>query len=511
MRRARTGAAAALLAVVPLAAPPALARAATGHPVAAPHRTAPQREPSGASAPASGTVAGGPVAGGTVADGTLTAGTVADGTLTAGTVADGTLADGTVADGTVVGGPLVGGPLVGGPLVGGPLVGGPLVGGPLVGGPLVGGPELASRGIVVHYPAHGARRLPSVPASSYVIADAGTGQVLAAKDPHGHFLPASTLKVLTADALMPVLNPRATVVTSAMAADVTPNKVGLVKGHAYPVSDLFQALLLISANDAAIALAQATGSYAKGVALMNAEARRLQADDTVAVRPNGLNATGQRTSAYDLALFARQALTMREFMRIEATRTAMFPLHRRHSIELFNQNTMLDTYRGDLGGKIGWTTASETTFIAWARRDGHTLIVTLMHCVPLTEMTYAAKLLNWGFAMDGKVTPVGTLARPLPAAASTPPASGGTGPAAAAGEAGQLGASQHGTSQHGTSQPGISGHRDARQRAGHLIQPAGFATIPITAGIGALVLAGLVAAGVVVLRRRAGGGSPPGP
>ena len=48
----------------------------------------------------------------------------------------------------------------------------------------------------------------------------------------------------------------------------------------------------------------------------------------------------------------------------------MFPLHRRHSIELFNQNTMLNTYRGDLGGKIGWTTASETTFIAWARRGG---------------------------------------------------------------------------------------------------------------------------------------------
>jgi D-alanyl-D-alanine carboxypeptidase (penicillin-binding protein 5/6) len=210
---------------------------------------------------------------------------------------------------------------------------------------------------------------------------------------------------------------------------------------------------------------------------MNAEARRLQADDTVAVRPNGLNARGQHTSAYDLALFARQALTMRQFMRIEATRTAMFPLYRRHSVELFNQNTMLNTYRGDLGGKIGWTTASETTFIAWARRDGHTLIVTLMHCIPLTEMTYAARLLNWGFAMDGKVTPVGTLARPLPA-----PATAGTGKPLAAG-----------------------------QRAAHLIQPAGFATIPVTAGIAALVLAALVAAGVVVLRRRAGGGSPPGP
>ncbi|MGI8447403.1 MAG: hypothetical protein ACR2MP_09530, partial [Streptosporangiaceae bacterium] len=61
-------------------------------------------------------------------------------------------------------------------------------------------------------------------------------------------------------------------------------------------------------------------------------------------------------------------------------------------------------------------------------------------------------------------------------------------------------------SQHGASQD-----RAARQRAAHLIQPAGFATIPVTAGIGALVLAALVAGGVLVLRRRAGGGSPPGP
>ena len=114
-------------------------------------------------------------------------------------------------------------------------------------------------------------------------------------------------------------------------------------------------------------------------------------------------------------------------------------------------------------------------------------------------MTYAARLLNWGFAMDGKVTPVGTLARPLAALAGAPPA-GGTGPAAAAGGAGQHGTGQQGTRQHG-----------AGQQAAHLIQPAGFATIPVTAWIGVLALGALVGVGVAVLRRRAGGGSPPGP
>ena len=90
--------------------------------------------------------------------------------------------------------------------------------------------------MIVSYPAHGARRLPKVKASAYVVADAGTGQVLAAKDPHGLYRPASTLKVLTAIALMPVLNPDAAVVASRRAANQIPSKVGLVQGNSYQVS-----------------------------------------------------------------------------------------------------------------------------------------------------------------------------------------------------------------------------------------------------------------------------------
>jgi serine-type D-Ala-D-Ala carboxypeptidase (penicillin-binding protein 5/6) len=286
----------------------------------------------------------------------------------------------------------------------------------------VGGPELAGRGVIVNYPAKGAQRLPKVDASAFVLADGGTGQVLAAKDPHGWFLPASTLKVLTAVTLMPVLNPNATVVTTPRAANAIPSKVGLIPGDKYKVSDLFKAMLMISANDAAMSIAQATGSVSKGVAMMNTEAHHLQAYDTVAKRPNGLNGAGQHVSAYDEALFARQALYIPQFMHDIGLKTAKFPLKPHHKpVTLWAQNTMLYTYPGDLGGKIGWTTASKTTFIGWARRHGHTLIVTILHCKPLTEMTYAAKLLNWGFAMDGKVKPVGDLVRPLPVRPATHP------------------------------------------------------------------------------------------
>ncbi|HEY5987920.1 MAG TPA: D-alanyl-D-alanine carboxypeptidase [Streptosporangiaceae bacterium] len=283
----------------------------------------------------------------------------------------------------------------------------------------VGGPQLASHGVVVNYPSHGIRRLPRVPADAYVIADAGTGQVLAAKDPHGRYGPASTLKVLTAVTLMPVLSPDQTVIASRRAARVTPSKVGLIAGHRYRVADLFKALLLISANDAAIALVQATGSYARGIALMNAEAHHLQAYDTVAKTPNGLDRKGQHVSAYDEALFARQAIALAWFRKIEALPVARFPRRPHHRpVNLWNQNALLATYPGDLGGKLGWTTPAKATYIGWAHRRGHTLIVTILHCRPQTEMDSAVRLLNWGFAMEGRVRPVGALVSPLRAVAA---------------------------------------------------------------------------------------------
>jgi D-alanyl-D-alanine carboxypeptidase (penicillin-binding protein 5/6) len=282
----------------------------------------------------------------------------------------------------------------------------------------VGGGKLASPGVVVNYPSGATPRLPSVPASAYVIADAGTGQVLAAKDAHGQLKPASTLKMLTAVTLLPLLNPNAYVAASSQAASVTPNIAGLIAGSSYQVSSLFNALLLISANDAAIALAQATGSLNTGIALMNAEAHHLQAYDIAAKDPNGLDAPGQHVSAYDLALVARAALSEPSFLHYDQTRTAKFRVSPKKTETLANQNSLLSTYPGGIGGKIGWTSAAGATYVGLAQRNGVTLIVTLLHCPALTEVNYAKTLLNWGFAQDGKVTPVGKLVSPLPTPAA---------------------------------------------------------------------------------------------
>jgi serine-type D-Ala-D-Ala carboxypeptidase (penicillin-binding protein 5/6) len=334
-----------------------------------------------------------------------------------------------------------------------------------------GGAQLAGHGTIVSYPASGhVRKLPQVKASAFVIADARTGRVLAARDPHGWYRPASTLKVLTAISLIPALNPHATTVASREAATTEPNDVGLKAGRRYKISGLFRALLTISANDAAVALAQATGSLHRGIALMNAEAHKLQARDTVAKDPNGLNAAGQHTSAYDEALIARRALALPAFLGYDQTKSALFEIKPRHRVGLVNQNLMLTRYRGDIGGKIGWTEAAGATYIGMARRHHETLIVTLLHCPPLTEFTYATRLLNWGFAVDGHIKPVGTLIGPLkPApkrAASTPPAT---------------------TKPPARRQPVASG---------------GLSIGPGTVAVGFLVLAGLLFAGFVLHSRR---------
>src|SRR5436190_4667888 len=112
----------------------------------------------------------------------------------------------------------------------------------------VGGPQLATTGNVVNL-APGIPAPPQPRASSYVVADLDTGQVLAARDPHGRFAPASTLKILTALTFIPRFDPNAKVEATYAGAVVDGTRVGLVPGMHYRMRDLFTAMLVMSAND----------------------------------------------------------------------------------------------------------------------------------------------------------------------------------------------------------------------------------------------------------------------
>lgn len=284
-------------------------------------------------------------------------------------------------------------------------------------GPL-GGPGMSGRGVHVSYAA-GAAKLPPIAATSWVVADLTTGEILAAKAPHLARPPASTLKTLTALTLIPQLDPKSEYRSVLSDVTVEGSRAGLVDRGTYTVDDLFYGLLLPSGNDAARALAHANGGVKKTVAEMNEVARHLQAVDTVAKTPHGLDTPGQVSSAYDLALIARAALQLPGFRTYVSTLKYDFPGKmpkagkKRKTFELWNQNPLLrEGYRGVIGVKTGYTTLAGRTFVGAAKRGGHTLVVTLMG---VTEPTVNAssKLLTWGFKAEGHVTPVGTLVDPV--------------------------------------------------------------------------------------------------
>ncbi|HEY8729016.1 MAG TPA: D-alanyl-D-alanine carboxypeptidase [Acidothermaceae bacterium] len=275
---------------------------------------------------------------------------------------------------------------------------------------VVGGGSLAAQGTVVNRSA-AVPALPPTTATAFIVADATTGQVLAARDAHGRLAPASTLKILTAVTMLPRLNPASVVKGSVSAATTDGTQVGVIAGARYRVSDLFAAMLVMSGNDAAVSIADAGGGLKTTLNRMNAEALHLRATDTVARTPNGLDAPGQTSSAYDLALIFRAGLAMPSFRHYLSLRSAIFPLGNGQSYRIYSHDRLLTTYPGMIGGKNGYTIAASGSFVGAATRGKHTIIVAVMRDRP-NFWPEVQSLLTWGFAADGHVAPVGYLVAP---------------------------------------------------------------------------------------------------
>ncbi|MGO4341341.1 D-alanyl-D-alanine carboxypeptidase family protein [Pedococcus sp. 2YAF34] len=301
----------------------------------------------------------------------------------------------------------------------------------------VGGPRLASTGLVADLPP-GVPRPPALRDVSWLLADLDTGQVIAAKAPHARLRPASTLKTLTALTLIPKVSPDRVVVATNTDADADGTRVGLVPGLGYTGRQLFQALLMSSGNDAAYALAAAAGGRMATIAAMNAMADQLGAHDTVAVDPSGLDAKGQTSSAYDLALIGRAALKLQDFRTYVTTKQAPFPgrrdprTHKRASYVINNHNKLLYNYEGTIGVKNGYTEAAHRTYISAVTRGGRTYLLTEMYGLDSSWRPQAA-MYDWAFRYAAKARPVGTLV--APGTVTTPPAPAPS-PAAVAGAAG---------------------------------------------------------------------------
>jgi D-alanyl-D-alanine carboxypeptidase (penicillin-binding protein 5/6) len=289
----------------------------------------------------------------------------------------------------------------------------------------IGGPLLTGTGVIVD-PGPTADPVPEVPVSAWVLADLESGAILAAKAPHAQRPPASVLKALTAVALAPRLDPELVYTTTYDDVAVEGSRVGLVEDATYTVRELFLCLMMQSGNDCASALAQANGGFELTVAQMNEEAQRLQAYDTVAMNPSGLPAEGQVSSAYDLALFAREGLSRPDFFEYVNTRVIEdFPGYMpdkpgdpRPTMPIATQNPLfIQGYEGAIGVKTGWTTEAGRTFVGAAERGGTSLVVTLLN-IDGEIYPSASALLDWGFANIDAVTPVGYLVDPIDAAST---------------------------------------------------------------------------------------------
>jgi D-alanyl-D-alanine carboxypeptidase (penicillin-binding protein 5/6) len=280
--------------------------------------------------------------------------------------------------------------------------------------------------------------------------------------------------------------------------------VGIKEDGTYTVHDLWLGVFLRSGNDAVHVLSAMNGGVEATVEAMNQHAEELQALDTRVVSPDGYDAPGQVSSAYDLTLIARSGLQKKDFREYCSTVSARFPGETkknkkgkrvRGSFEIQNTNRLLtgdydiSQYQGIAGVKNGNTTNAGATFTGVAERNGKVLLVTVMN--PQKEghnQVYkeTAQLLDWGFKASGKVTPVGELVPPKGAAgASAQPG------ANASGEAGGAG------SDPGTGTGSGAGQKQAAVGAAQDSGSGWALALGITGGVLALL-----AAGVFLVNRR---------
>ena len=227
---------------------------------------------------------------------------------------------------------------------------------------------------------------------SYMVMDAVSGGTIAAKNPDTPRQPASTIKILTGLIALKSLGDNDSVSVSRHAASMPSSKVHLQTKKNYRANDLINSVLLASANDASVALAERiAGSESRFAQLMTYSAQRWGAQNTVCRTASGLTAEGQQSTARDLAQLFRVAMQDKEFAKRMRERSATTAFGK----TLRNHNKALWQLDGAMAGKTGYTNAARQTYVGQFNRDGHTIVVAIMG----SETMWAdlEKLVDYGF------------------------------------------------------------------------------------------------------------------
>jgi D-alanyl-D-alanine carboxypeptidase len=239
---------------------------------------------------------------------------------------------------------------------------------------------------------------------SYIVVDVDSGMVILDRNSNAPWYPASITKLMTAYVTFKALKAgrvtlASTVTESQNAQNEPPSKMGFKVGTTMDLDNALKMMLVHSANDIAVAVAESVGgSEPAFVQMMNAEARRLGMYSTHFQNPNGLPADGHVTTARDIAVLARALWLdypdVRAYVRIPAIKAGRRVLR--------SQNYLLEHYRGTNGMKTGFICASGFNMVASATRSGHTLMAVVLGATSAKERAEtAATLLDRGFQTIG--------------------------------------------------------------------------------------------------------------
>jgi D-alanyl-D-alanine carboxypeptidase len=238
---------------------------------------------------------------------------------------------------------------------------------------------------------------PRVAARAAMLADESTGQVLFDRNSGVARAMASTTKVMTALLTLERLDERQVVVIGSGPPRVGEESLRLREGERLTVRQLLLGLLVKSANDAAVALAEAVdGSEAAFVRRMNRKAAALRLGATHYVTPYGLDRPGHQTSARDLGRLWEVAMRRADFRSLVATRAARLPGGPLSLRRFVTSNELLGSYRWTVGGKTGFTNRAGRCLVASASRGGRRLVAVALGSP--NAFTDVRTLFEYGFS-----------------------------------------------------------------------------------------------------------------
>jgi D-alanyl-D-alanine carboxypeptidase len=255
-------------------------------------------------------------------------------------------------------------------------------------------PRPAGAAVTARAAAEGPGR--GVRARNAILVDAASGAVLWGRRSRTSVPPASLTKMLTALTVRASLDPDGQTVASRKAAMQPARRLAVRRGQRLTVEQALKALMIVSANDVAVMLAETSaGSVARFSRAMDAESERLGLRGSSWRNPHGLDAHGHRSTAFDLAVLSRAVLQDRWLARVVRLRRAAFttPSGRRHTLTA--RSRFLRGYRGAVGIKTGFTDDAGHCLAAAATRGGRTLIAVVLHSPD--NAADAGRMLDWGF------------------------------------------------------------------------------------------------------------------